>query len=66
MTRITRLRRITLHFSHIGLTLGRTFIALILWGSEPKSWEVSGFIAPGPEPISTRKPQEFTSHLLCA
>ncbi len=26
MTRTTRLRRITLHFSHIGLTLGRTFI----------------------------------------
>jgi len=38
MTRITRLRRITLHFSHIGLTLGRTFIALILWGSEPNLW----------------------------
>ena len=26
MTRIVRLRRITLHFSHMGLTLGRTFI----------------------------------------
>ncbi len=26
MTRIVRFRRITLHFSHIGLTLGRTFI----------------------------------------
>lgn len=26
MTRIVRSRRITLHFSHIGLTLGRTFI----------------------------------------
>ncbi len=29
MTRIVRFRRITLHFSHIGLTLGRTFIGFL-------------------------------------
>jgi len=35
MTRTRPWRRITLHFSHIFLTLGRTFTSLPAWTSVP-------------------------------
>ncbi len=42
MTRIVRFRRITLHFSHIGLTLGRTFIVELCFCSSLDETGASG------------------------
>ena len=64
MTRIVRLRRITLHFSHIGLTLGRTFIGsylFIVWvtlgesgvSEDSGSWRARSFARGGGSALGT-------------